>query len=136
MAGWGGDWGGHANKTMPMGNAVINFDKAIEVAYQFYLAHPDETLIVVTADHETGGVALGHTYKVNWQVYEDAWVAEGGDNTLSNEENAALNEQGLIRWTTGDHTGGAVPVYAIGKGAEKFGGRYDNTDIKGKILGK
>ena len=130
------DWGGHANKTMPMVNAVINFDKAIEVAYQFYLEHPEETLIIVTSDHETGGVALGHTYKVNWQVYEDAWVAEGGDNTLSNEENAALNEQGLIRWTTGDHTGGAVPVYAIGKGAEKFGGRYDNTDIKGKILGK
>ncbi|MBR5836356.1 MAG: alkaline phosphatase [Bacteroidales bacterium] len=130
------DWGGHANKTMPMVNAVINFDKAIEVAYQFYLEHPEETLIIVTSDHETGGVALGHTYKVNWQAFEDAWVAEGGDNTLSNEENAALNEQGLIRWTTGDHTGGAVPVYAIGKGAEKFGGRYDNTDIKGKILGK
>ena len=130
------DWGGHANKTMPMVNAVINFDKAIEVAYQFYLEHPEETLIIVTSDHETGGVALGHTYKVNWQVYEDAWLAEGCDNTLSNEANAALNEQGLVRWTTGDHTGGAVPVYAIGKGAEKFGGRYDNTDIKGKILGK
>lgn len=130
------DWGGHANKTMPMVNAVINFDKAIEVAYQFYLAHPDETLIIVTADHETGGVALGHGYTVNWQAYEDAWVAEGYDNTLDNEANAALNELGRVRWTTGDHTGGAVPVYAIGKGAEKFGGRIDNTDIKGKILCK
>ena len=130
------DWGGHANKTMPMVNAVINFDKAIEVAYQFYLAHPDETLIVITADHETGGVALGHGYNVNWQAYEDAWVAEGCDNTLDNEANAALNEIGLVRWTTGDHTGGAVPVYAIGKGAEKFGGRIDNTDIKDKILCK
>ncbi len=38
---------------------VMNFQKAIDVAYRFYLAHPDETLIVVTADHDTGGMALG-----------------------------------------------------------------------------
>ena len=37
---------------------------------------------------------------------------------------------------TGGHTGGAVPVYAVGKGAEKFMGRMDNTDIRGKILGE
>ncbi|MBD5174589.1 MAG: alkaline phosphatase [Bacteroidales bacterium] len=37
---------------------IINFDQALEMAYNFYLAHPDETLIVVTADHDTGGSAL------------------------------------------------------------------------------
>lgn len=130
------DWGGHANKTMPTVNSIINFDKAIEVAYQFYLAHPNETLIVVTADHETGGVALGNKYNVNWEVFEKSWIENGYDNQLNSEDNKALNEQGLIGWTTGDHTGGPVPVYAIGKGAEKFAGRMDNTDIKGKILGK
>ena len=130
------DWGGHANKVMPVVNSVINFDKAIEVAYQFYLAHPDETLIVVTADHETGGIALGNKYNVNWEAFEKSWVESGYDNQLNAEENNALNAEGLIGWTTGDHTGGAVPVYAIGKGAEKFSGRMDNTDIKGKILGK
>ena len=93
---------------------IIDFDQAIKVAYEFYQQHPDETLIVVTADHETGGVALGKGKKdLNW---EDP------------------NELKFIKWTTTSHTGGPVPVYAIGKGAEKFNGRMDNTDIKGKIL--
>lgn len=127
------DWGGHSNKTMPMVMSVIDMDNAIKVAYEFYLQHPDETLIVVTADHETGGVALG---RANWQVYEDSWNENGQSNNLDAAANKELNAKGLIGWTTGDHTGGAVPVYAIGKGAEKFGGRIDNTDIKGKILGK
>lgn len=130
------DWGGHANKVMPTVHATLNMDKAIEKAYEFYLKHPNETLIIVTADHETGGIGLGHTYKVNWEVYEEAWIESGYVNNLSEADNKELNEKGLIRWTTGDHTGAAVPVYAIGKGAEKFAGKYDNTEIKGKILGK
>lgn len=36
---------------------ILNFDQALAVAYDFYLAHPDETLIVVTADHDTGGMS-------------------------------------------------------------------------------
>lgn len=130
------DWGGHSNKVMPTVMGVIDMDKAIEKAYQFYLEHPKETLIIVTADHETGGIALGDKYKVNWDVYEQSWNENGQSNNLDNEANAALNKAGLIGWTTGDHTGGAVPVYAIGKGAEKFSGRIDNTDIKNKILGR
>ena len=130
------DWGGHSNKTMPMVMSVIDMDNAIKVAYEFYLQHPDETLIVVTADHETGGVALGNHYRVNWEVYEESWNENGQSNNLDAAANKELNEKGFICWTTGDHTGGAVPVYAIGKGAEKFSGRMDNTDIKGKILGK
>ena len=130
------DWGGHANKVMPTVTAIINMDEAIKKAYEFYLKHPKETLIIVTADHETGGIGLGHTYKVNWEVFENSWIERGYTNDLNEAENRELNEKGLIRWTTGDHTGAAVPVYAIGKGAEKFSGKYDNTDIKGKILGK
>ena len=108
------DWEAHANNAMPMIEEIIDFDQAIKVAYEFYQQHPDETLIVVTADHETGGVALGKGKKeLNW---EDP------------------NELKFIKWTTTGHTGGPVPVYAIGKGAEKFNGRMDNTDIKGKIL--
>lgn len=122
------DWEAHSNKTMGTIHETIEFDKAVEVAYQFYLAHPDETLIVVTADHETGGIALG---------------ANGGGNVIdwarleqAEEETKELNAKCSIGWTTGGHTGAPVPTYAIGKGAEKFCGRYDNTDIKGKILGE
>ncbi|MDE6310498.1 MAG: alkaline phosphatase [Muribaculaceae bacterium] len=39
---------------------ILNFDEAIGVAFDFYLAHPDETLILVTADHDTGGMSLGN----------------------------------------------------------------------------
>ncbi len=39
---------------------TINFDQAIDLAHEFYLAHPDETLIVITADHETGGMSTGN----------------------------------------------------------------------------
>ena len=132
------DWASHSDKTMPMVMTTIGFDEAIRKAYEFYLAHPDETLIVVTADHETGGVALGcgpHDSDIKWGLIEKAWNESGQSNNLGYDENRKLNDSAFIGWTTTGHTGGAVPVYAIGKGAEKFAGRIDNTDIKGKILG-
>ena len=128
------DWEGHANKTMTMINEVLEFDKAIQVAYEFYLKHKDETLIVVTADHETGGITLGSAGYINWEKFENQWLESGKQNNLEKDENRKLNKECGIIWTTGGHTGGAVPVYAIGKGAVKFAGRIDNTDIKGKIL--
>jgi len=54
------DWSCHANDAATSIHETIAFSDAIDVAIEFYKAHPDETLIVVTADHETGGMALGH----------------------------------------------------------------------------
>ena len=53
------DWACHANDAATVIKEVIDMDQAVRVAYDFYLQHPDETLIVITADHETGGLALG-----------------------------------------------------------------------------
>ncbi len=53
------DWAGHGNDAATMVTEVIDFDNAIKKAYDFYLAKPDSTLIIVTADHETGGLGLG-----------------------------------------------------------------------------
>ena len=53
------DWAGHANDAGAMVKEIVNFNKGIALAYDFYLQHPDETLIVVTADHNTGGMELG-----------------------------------------------------------------------------
>ncbi len=129
------DWTAHDNKVMPMIMDILEFDQAIEVALEFYKEHKDETLIVVTADHETGGVSLGTGEgSVNWNVFEEQWETDGQKNSLKREDNEELNRKGRIGWTTRSHTGGPVPVFAIGKGAEKFSGRMDNTDIKGKIL--
>lgn len=53
------DWACHSNDAATVFHEVIDMDNAIRVAYEFYEQHPDETLIVVTADHETGGIVLG-----------------------------------------------------------------------------
>lgn len=131
------DWTAHANKVMPMIMDILEFDEAIAVAYEFYKKHPKETLIVVTADHETGGISLGSgPERVDWKLLIDQWEKDGRQNYLDDEENRKMNRKASIGWTTGSHTGGPVPVYAVGKGAEKFSGRIDNTDFKGKILGE
>lgn len=133
------DWDAHSNKVMPTITGVIEMDDAVKVAYEFYKKHPEETLIVITADHDTGGMSLGYGEdwdhsKPEWDVFEDAWNAAEQSHTLSPEENRRLNAEGHIGWTTSYHTGANVPLYAVGKGAEKFGGRLDNTEIKGRIL--
>lgn len=131
------DWSAHGNLTMPMIENILEFDDAIKVAYDFYLAHPQETLIVVTADHETGGLTLGAGKEmIDWEALETEWLENGKKSTMSSDENRKFNKNCSIGWTTGSHTGGAVPVYAVGAGAQKFNGRMDNTDFKGKILGE
>ena len=135
------DWESHSSYTMPMIEKVISFDNAIAVAYEFYKAHPEETLIVVTSDHETGGVAIGqgeswsNTF-IDWIKIEEEWEKNKEKYLQDSKANREFNEASHIGWTTSYHTGGPVPVFSIGKGAEKFMGRIDNTDIKGKILGK
>ena len=132
------DWEAHANKAMGTVHEVLDLDAAVKVAYEFYLNHPEETLIVVTADHETGGMAIGADHSssnVNWGKLEQEWES-GNDRNLSEKEHRNLSNSCSIGWTTTGHAGAPVPVYAIGKGAEKFCGRLDNTDIKGKILGE
>jgi alkaline phosphatase len=53
------DWSGHANDAAANIKDTIAFDNAIKEAYNFYLSHPEETLIIVTGDHETGGMTIG-----------------------------------------------------------------------------
>ena len=63
------DYASHANDGGTVLREVLDFDNAIKVAYDFYMQHPDETLIVITADHETGGMALGNSdYVLNLKV--------------------------------------------------------------------
>jgi alkaline phosphatase len=53
------DWASHANDATTVAGEVLAFDNAIGKALEFYEKHPDETLIVITSDHETGGLGLG-----------------------------------------------------------------------------
>ena len=55
------------------------------------------------------------------------------DEPLASEAKKILNDIALVGWTSGGHSGGYVPVFAIGAGAELFQGRIDNTEIPVKI---
>ena len=133
------DWAAHSNDLQGTILELLDFDQAIQVAYKFYQQHPDETLIVVTADHETGGVTLGrgkgYVYDLSVVKENNAGVASGSDvsNYMQDISKDSLSVVAKIGWTTTSHTGGAVPVFAIGAGSEMFAGRQDNTDVPKKI---
>lgn len=55
------DWACHSNDAATVVHEIVDFDKAIGKAMEFFLQHPEETLIIVTGDHETGGLGMGNT---------------------------------------------------------------------------
>ena len=71
------DYASHRDDAATVIHEVLDFNAAIAEAYEFYKKHKDETLIIVTADHETGGIVLGYTgeYKLNLKVLESQKVS-------------------------------------------------------------
>ncbi len=102
------DWGGHANDSDYIITEMIEFDLAIGEIMDFVEAN-GETLLVITADHETGGYAIN----------------PGSSLTPG----ASKNDTIAAAFTTDHHTAVMVPVFAIGPGAHEFSGVYDNTEI-------
>jgi alkaline phosphatase len=100
------DGAGHANVADTLIDETLDFDKAIGVALDF-AQNDGHTLVVITADHETGGVTI-----------------TGGDR-----QTHTVN----LSFSTKGHTAVMVPVYAYGPGAKKFIGIYENTDVFQKI---
>lgn len=106
------DWAAHANDGGAVIKEILNFQDAINVAYQFYLRHPDETLIVVTADHDTGGMAFGRDGGPYNVAYADAqkiskdsfadWTRKWGTDTKDPnwEEMEKVLKDKLGFWTT------------------------------------
>jgi alkaline phosphatase len=67
------DWACHSNDAVTTIHEVLELEKSVEKALEFYKKHKDETLIIVTADHETGGLGLGFTlkgYKSNYDLFK------------------------------------------------------------------
>ncbi len=132
------DWGAHSQNLAATIFEVLDFSSAIQVAVGFYEKHPDETLIVITADHETGGIALGRDhYNFDLTVIDELTSPDAPhsvkDYMSSKEAVGDLNQRAGIGWTTFSHCGAPVPVWAIGVGSENFAARQDNTDIPKKI---
>lgn len=96
------DWGGHDNNVPYIVTEMLDFDRTLGEILKF-AAKDGETLVVVTADHETGG------FSVNGGSLETG-IVEG-------------------KFTTGGHTAVMVPVFAYGPKAELFSGIMENTDI-------
>ena len=132
------DWTAHSQDLAGTIFEVLDFDDAISVAYAFYERHPKETLIVVTADHETGGIALGRRgYTFDLTVIDKIKNASASTDVeqYMNDKTSIddINAEARIGWTTTSHCGGPVPVWAIGVGSQQFAGRQDNTDLPKKI---
>lgn len=96
------DWAGHGNNASYMEAEMKDINKVIGLCMDYADANPG-TLVIITADHETGGTTI-------------------------------VGENKEYKYTTGDHTGAMVPVYAYGTGAENFSGIFENTSFKDKIL--
>ena len=135
------DWAAHSNDAKTDILETLDFAEAIAVALEFYKKHPNETLIVVTADHETGGLSLAETGGYN--MYFDKLAPQTNSIDLIRATQASpqaeieairkMNKDAKIGWTSSSHSGIAVPVYAIGAGSARFGGKMDNTDIPKRI---
>ncbi|MFI8377440.1 alkaline phosphatase [Leeuwenhoekiella sp. NPDC079379] len=111
------DWGGHDKNAEMMIQEVADFDKTIGAVLDYVATHPN-TLLVVTADHETGGASIGKYYDVN---------EETGEKT-------EVPQKVAVYFITDQHSGELIPVFAKGKGSEKFRGIYQNNAIYHKIL--
>lgn len=169
------DYAAHNDDGATVFNEVLDLNEAVKVALDFYEKHKDETLIIVTADHETGGLVLGFrsdytlnlkalsTQKVSVEKMTEilmnekrcTWsrvgelVKENIGVELSEKHNSEevvelnketaekiafnaikkINKDAVLSWASGNHSGTFVPLFAIGKDADKFNGVIDNTDI-------
>lgn len=101
---------GHANDAVAQQCEIRGFMRAVEAAVEYADNH-EGTLVVVTADHDTGGLSI---------------VSSDADFTLS--------EQGVeYRWTTRGHSGVMIPIYLYGAGAELINGIMENAELGAKL---
>ena len=101
------DWAGHSNEAEYLITEQLDFDKTVGLALDF-AERQGETLVIVTADHETGGFTL---------------AAKSGD-------------YGTIEpsFSTKSHSATMIPVFAKGPGASLFNGISENTEIYNKMM--
>lgn len=100
------DWGGHANNADYIISEMLEFDKVIGYITS-WAEQNGETLVVITADHETGGFSINK---------------------------GSIRADSLVTGFTSDyHTASLIPVLAMGPGSERFAGIYENTEIYHRI---
>jgi alkaline phosphatase len=103
------DWAGHANNLDYLKKEMQDFDEVVQSALD-YAKQNQDTLVIVTADHETGGLLIEPAAPADYTAPEVKFSFNTGIGY-------------------GSHTGVPVPVYAYGPGSENFTGTLDNTDV-------
>ena len=105
------DGAGHANDAAYLLAEMRDFERVVAEAMDFADRNPG-TLVVVTADHETGGLSMP-----------------------SGKSDFTLSESGIdYRFGTGSHTAIRVPAYFYGTGADRFAAMMDNTELAKQIM--
>lgn len=100
------DWGGHANDAKYITDEFLDFDKAIGKILTF-AKNDGETLVIITADHETGGFSIN---------------------------DGSTMDSLVTKFTTDHHSGTMIPVFAYGPGSEQYRGIYENTELFYKMM--
>ena len=100
------DWGGHDNDSEHMISEMLEFDRTVEKVFDFVNIDKNTT-VIITADHETGGVAI-----IDGNI----------------EDSKVVN-----KYISEDHTATMVPIFSFGPYSSLFSGVYDNTEIFDKL---
>ncbi len=108
------DWAGHSNNIDYLVREMQDFEEAVQMA-KSYAEQDNETLVIVTADHETGGLLIEPLKPTQYTAPEVKFSFNTGIGY-------------------GSHTGVPVPIYAYGPGSENFTGTMDNTDVYRAML--
>ncbi|TRZ44343.1 alkaline phosphatase [Robertkochia solimangrovi] len=111
------DWGGHAENEEMLVSELEDFDETLGAVIDYVRSHPN-TLLVVTADHETGGVSIGKYY----------------DTDDTSGKKTEVNDRVKVYFNSDQHSGELIPVFAMGTGSERFRGIYQNNEIQHKMM--
>ena len=108
------DWASHSNDADNAISDTIELDNAVKVARDYILADND-TLVIVTADHETGGMSVSLSSS----------GASGEDGPFGMPDGKDF----YVNWATTSHTASDVPVTALGPSSNMLTGTFENTHI-------
>ncbi|WP_321334473.1 alkaline phosphatase [uncultured Bacteroides sp.] len=132
------DWACHNNDAATAFDEVVDMDNAIKVAYEFYKKHPKETLIVITADHETGGIGLGTgKYELNLKALQ---FQKESEEVLSTDISALRKSKGnQVSWDEvkallSDKMGFWTKLPLSWEQEKKLRDEYENSFVKNKVV--
>lgn len=122
---------GHGNDGATVAVEVVNFDRALGKAYEFYKQHPEETVIIVTADHETGGMSIGNGH-VGYTSHTEYIPYQRMSKDMFSRQGEELLKKGIPSWEevkqfTAERTGLWSRVPVSEKQEKKLRALYDKA---------